>query len=365
MLSKEKKLLLEAYGLSRMVLGVGEIVGLSAGYFLIEFILQYPSNVVVYVLDEEILAFMYLAVLLRGLFHVVAGIGIARLRMWVRGWLLCGWPIMVIITIGLAHSAFENWHNQGYVTGFLQVFSWPKIFVYLAVAAFDVMFVSQSIQLFNENISAYAADESMEAKKIATFFFIAVFVFCLLLFLGRPIQKGFHKGFYKNSGKVSASGPGRPTRVLEPKESTGSEQAKVQAPNEGEEGLPADAIIRKSKVTQAVVDESTIEEKEELQKKVESTQEKEAEGGTPYRKMMGFVGGLCLAAGILFQLFEMQRTRQTQAVSLACYVFMGFGFFLWIIYGLSSKITPVYLTGFISVILCICIILMKLKNDSL
>ena len=115
-----------------------------------EYVIRYPQNVLLYVIDEDIIVLTYLAVLFRAIFHLMAGIGIARIQNWCRMWLSFGWPVMIVITYGLIYSVFSDWRTEGYVGGIFEILAWPKLIIYFALITFDLMFVKQSIKAINK-----------------------------------------------------------------------------------------------------------------------------------------------------------------------------------------------------------------------
>lgn len=357
--SANRKLLLEIYGLSRLVLGAGQLVGLSAGYFFLEFFLKYPSHQQFLVFDEDILVLTYLAVFLRAVFHVVAGIGIARQRLWVKGWLSYGWLIIAIVIVGVLHSTYQLWIEEGAIRGFSQIVSWPKLIIYLAVIVFDLIFIRQSVQLLNDNPSS---EQGIEAKKIALVFFISVLVFSIILFVGKPIKQGFHQGFYKSRGKKSSQ-----TLLLESKRAQKRERSgQLISSTKLIEDQPilSDTSSETETVLSNVPFQELQTEQSPLNQDDATIKQQEMSKDLPYRKIIGWLAGLFLIIGFILQIFEMMQTQKTQSVSALSYVLFSFGFFLWIVYGLSFHLTPIVLTGFVCLGSCLAIILMKFKYNS-
>jgi len=330
-----KKVILEVYGLLRMTLGAAQIVGLTAGYFFYEWIVHFPPQAKLYVLDQDIVILTYLAVFLRGIFHVIAGIGIARVQKWARNWLLYGWSITLIITIGLAYTIYHEWSIAGFVGGFSQVISFYKLLLYAAVVVFDFVFIKNAITQLHQDRDFKENMKTIEVKKVASLFFIVVLFFSLLLYLGKPVKQGFHKGYYKSKGQRSSA-------LQQVKVSGGEDnaQSKMLAPKESASG--------DRKVNEGLRDALGLTAGGSVQ-------------GIPYRTLIGFMAGICVILAFLFQAFEISHLKNTRNISLSCYVFLCVGFFLWIVYGISSRIMVVSLTGFASFILCVTIVLMKLK----
>ena len=193
---------LQAYGMARMVLGVAQIVGLCLGYFFLEWIIRYPSNSILYVIDSEVLALTYLAILLRALFHILAGIGIARLAGWVRAWIAWGWPIVALITLGLYYSIASGLLLEGFIDRMAFSLSWPKLFLYIAWACADIFYINRLLSAINEKtVNRGEEAEALPLHTISVIFFVSIAIFVVLIFLGTPIKQGFHKGFYRASGQ--------------------------------------------------------------------------------------------------------------------------------------------------------------------
>ena len=57
----ERKKIFEVYGLSRLVVGICRLVGLSVGFFLKEWMMRYPQGNGPVILDQELGSLIYLA----------------------------------------------------------------------------------------------------------------------------------------------------------------------------------------------------------------------------------------------------------------------------------------------------------------
>ncbi len=330
-----KKVILEVYGLMRMTLGAAQIVGLTAGYFIYEWIVRFPPQAKLYVLDQDIVILTYLAVFLRGMFHVIAGIGIARIKKWARNWLLYGWSITIIITTGLTYTIFHEWLIAGFVGEFSQMVNFYKLLIYAAVVVFDFVFINNAITQLHQDRDFQENMKTIEVKKVASLFFIVVLFFSLLLYLGKPVKQGFHIGYYKSKGQRSSA--------FQKVQVSGGEddaQSKILAQKK--------IISNKRKVSEGL-------------RKASGLKAGGPEEGIPYRTLIGFMAGICVILAFLFQAFELSRFKNVRNISLSCYIFLCVGFFLWIVYGISSRLIMISLTGFASLILCVTIVFMKLK----
>ncbi|MDP8212985.1 MAG: hypothetical protein P9X22_06835 [Candidatus Zapsychrus exili] len=363
---KTRKLCLEVYGVLRMILGVGQIVGLFSGFFLTEWILKYPKSSVLYVFKEEIVVLVCLAILLRGISHIVTGIGIARLKKWGRVWLLWGWPIMWIVTFGIINSILHYWLEKGYVSSTSGILSWPKVFCYLSVIAFDFVFINSSIKIINRDPS-FTEDIGgrIEVKKVSVLVFSVVLFFVFLLFLGRPIQRGFHQGYYKIRPFAEKTMKNKPANKAAPKKRKRA-NLKITKTNKEESfaGVTAEqpfaktrsmAIIVNTKESAEVLDKDIVIDEESSLKKTITSRTK---GDVPYGTTVAFLAGFSIIIGFLFQILEVNKKP-----SLSSYVFICAGFLLWTAYGLSIKFLPLYLTSGIVFILCIVLAVVKLGSE--
>ena len=350
--AKLKKLFLETYGLLRMILGLGEIVGLTGGYFITEFIVKWPSGASSYIFDEEILLLIYLAVFFRAVFHFVTGVGIARLKVWGRWWLLCGWPVVLLITLGLALTLGHDWFSHGYITQLGEVFSWPRLFLYLAIVGFDYAFVSRHIKFANQ--SDHFEEEwgaRLEDKNITVICLMTVVSFCVVLFLAKPIKQGFHEGFYKKSGE----------KVIQEVARAKSETIPEPADHSRKQpSLPSPMIVHKVDVE--VQDLDSNPPREAPEKLAVVIKDEPLDKGSPLRLMIGFLAGLCFVAAFFYDMMSLIQGGSHKSATPSFYLLMALGFFLWIIYGWSLGLMPVYITAIPAAILCIGVLVLKQKE---
>ncbi len=319
---KEKKLALEVYGLLRMSVGVAQFVGLLFAFYMLDFIIKYPSGALLFVLDEDFVALMSLAVLFRSIFHIVSGIGIASMQKWVRPWLFFGWLFILIIHFGLAFSLFESWKEQGYVSHFLEVFSLVKLFAFLGLIVFDVTFVQSVIGQYHQTSDLTDEMKPLGGRRIGFSFAVVVICFVVLLFFGRQLNGGFHKGFYKSSD----------TKVLKPKRM--SESSQKVSTKLSIEGLNRSEIERRQESPTAM--EVVQQQKKTVKTKGLEPRKSNLPTELAYLKMIGWLGGICLIFGFLFQIFEINNDEmQGRGVRSAGFFIVAFCF--WIIYGLGLK----------------------------
>ncbi len=351
---KSKKSLLEIYGLLRMTLGVAELVGLLSAYFLLEFVIKYPSQLSLYLVDEDIVFFTVFVVLLRGIFHVITGIGIARLQHWGRWWIFCGWPVMLVMTYSVVYNHYHDWSTSSYVTSFGEVLNFGKLILYLVFIGFDVFFVSGVIKEFNEKQLSIKIDvgERLENKNIAIFFGLAIVFFLALIFLGRPIKQGFHPGFYKSHGEKASSGKRSDVVKNAPRE------IKSENPlsSDPKADSPADIILAKqTKIEQMMIDEKKIVPEEHVAVKPERMPK---EKGMAYRTLFGVAALVFIVAGLLLQISQMVNNK----VSSFGFILLSIGFFVLLIYGVGMKQNVVSAIGFFAGLLSAVIVLLNSKN---
>lgn len=342
---KSRKLFLEAYGILRMVYGLAQIVGLTAAFFLLEFILNYPMNVSFSLFDQETLALVYLAVMLRSFFHLFAGVGIARAEAWAKMWLWGGWFVMGLITLGLSASFFVDWQTDGLVTDYGKIISSHKVFLYLCMMLFDCVFITHNISVVNENAELLQEiGGRLSVKKMMLVFFSAIVIFSILLFVGKPLKRGFHKGFYKSKGKLSEKHKNK--RSLEGKKTK-------KPPKRKEEPLGKNkAVLDVEKMSSKTIDEDRLGNDE---RRVEKKKKYKKPKGLSYRALIGYFAAFCLGLGFLFQMMEMRDTKELSEFSQTGFVLLSVGFLLWIVYGIIHGKMPITIAGIFSMIGCLVI----------
>ncbi|MBU0467567.1 MAG: hypothetical protein KKD07_06085 [Candidatus Omnitrophica bacterium] len=368
-----KKYVLEAYGLIRIVLGVAQIVGLFSAYFLLEFIVNYPKNVILYVIDEDLIALVYLAILFRGIFHLISGIGIARCRNWIKVWLYCGWAVMSIITYGLIFTLCSKWIDLGYISGMSEAISPLRLFIYLSVVFLDLSFVCKTVSLIEGEYFGYREKEPrLEFKKIFAFCFMVVVFFALLLYLGKPISKGFHKGYYKTRGdhytkkpvsvkktsgvKSYSSDP--LNHVIMQKKTSSSSAAKLEPENRQETKATFFSIGEEHEVKSSdggnVVNSSRTA--------MQGERSFSSERSFPYHSIIGYAGSFCLAVAFLLQAFDAAGMKTLTSQPLISFVLFCVGFVFLFVYGISLKLTPITILSLLSFIICVGIICLKVRS---
>jgi len=80
-----------------------------------------------------------------------------------------------------------------------------------------------------------------------------------------------------------------------------------------------------------------------------------------YIEIIGLAAATITTAGFVPQVYKIWRKRSTQDISLNMYLLLSAGLSLWIVYGFSIESLPVILANSITLLLVICIIILKLK----
>jgi len=375
---KTKKSILEVFGIFRMILGIGQIIALCAAYFLLEFIVQYPKGLELLIIDEQVLVLSYTAILMRSVFHTVAGIGIAKIQDWVRPWIAYGWAIMVIVATGLVYSLFSSWQVDGYVDGIGEVFNWNNCIVYFVFIMVDLFFVIPTIGFFNRQTNI---DETiglrLGVQKISGIFFVTILVFSSLFFLGQPVKQGFHQGYYKTRGQRADEGLNvkilekrKPARDLS--DSSGgltktdmTKRNRIVLPTSDskkrkiKERNPESSVVRDLKSTVMIIDAGEI--KGAPIRRIKAQKKQMTAGGIPYIFVIGLFAGFCINTALLMQFLEIQR--KGSSVFAVTYVLLTLGFLFLTFYSYIMNLTAISLTSCISAVLSAAIIIKNHKNE--
>lgn len=353
---------LQGYGLARIVLGVSELVGLFSAYFLLETVLRYPSLSPSFVLTPDMIALVYLAVVLRGIFHIVSGVGLARAQAWVRLWLNAGWPIMVLITLGLAQTIFIDWRQTGVARQFTDVLSWGGVAGFLGWAGFDIFFAGPAAAS-----AAKARRDTDELFSISQqhIFWTAIaagLFFTVLLFFGKPIQQGFHRGFYKiHQADVK---PVEKTDVVKVEAVSGIESTREKAGPAGRQDAKEETLLPPSPLplpVDASQEERVLATGAEASSPGFTTEGREL----PYRTLFGICAALCLITGFALQLRRVWLGHDVAALSWNGLAAMVLGFVFFFVYGLVMDLGVLIFTGFVCFLLCGLLLIMKIRLDNL
>lgn len=341
-----------------MMYGEILLVGLFSGYFLTEFVVNYPGAGIFYLAGEDMLALAYLTFILRAAFHIISGIGITMSKSWLRAWLMFGWPIMLIVNFGFIYSFYREWSDSRIVLSFSEIISLPKLFFYISFVGFDLIFVNKLIKSVNN--APYSGEEiglGINLKKVWSLFFVTGLLFSILIFLGRPIKEGFHQGFYKRNLKYNTGEQSKKNLVLEKTkekaESSEASKKKIQ------ENVIKDEYINLPSAELKSANVKETNEEGDIRKEILTKQRKLIDSQMPYQLIIGFLSGICIISALIFQILALKDQDNIFNKLFASNAFFLIGFLLLFVYGVSLKLAPLYLTSLISFCLCLFILLSK------
>jgi len=183
------------------------------------------------------------------------------------------------------------------------------------------------------------------------------------MFLGGPIRQGFHKGFYKTSGKRAVE-----DKTVSALESVGTDSSSrrstktASASGSGKKSEKPQTIDAVFQMTETkMVEDVPSKPLTPTAQKVEALEKGQYESGLSYRTMIGLMAGICVVVAFVFQLMEMNRAA-TKSISLSFAVLLAVGFFLWTVYGISVKLLPIWLSGALACLFSISISIQLWKN---
>ncbi len=80
--------------------------------------------------------------------------------------------------------------------------------------------------------------------------------------------------------------------------------------------------------------------------------------------IIGFVAATCTTISFLPQLIRVLKLRSARDISLGMFSIFSFGTVLWLAYGILSHSLPVAIANFVTLILAVWILILKLKYDA-
>lgn len=83
--------------------------------------------------------------------------------------------------------------------------------------------------------------------------------------------------------------------------------------------------------------------------------------GMELSNIIGIVAGIITTSALIPQAIKIYRTKSAKDISLAMFIFLALGVFLWLIYGLMIEELPVILANAVSLSLISLIIFMKIR----
>ncbi|MDD5495830.1 MAG: SemiSWEET transporter [Candidatus Omnitrophica bacterium] len=78
-------------------------------------------------------------------------------------------------------------------------------------------------------------------------------------------------------------------------------------------------------------------------------------------KLIGTIAAICTTISFIPQVIRIYRTRHARDLSLAMYLLLSFGVFMWMCYGLLIGSEPIIVANAVTLTLCLYIILMKFR----
>jgi len=78
--------------------------------------------------------------------------------------------------------------------------------------------------------------------------------------------------------------------------------------------------------------------------------------------VLGLIAAMCTTIAFLPQVIKALKTRETKDISLAMYVVLVTGLFLWLIYGIIIRDLPLILANSITLLFAGVVLNLKLKN---
>lgn len=84
---------------------------------------------------------------------------------------------------------------------------------------------------------------------------------------------------------------------------------------------------------------------------------------TPAVEELGFAAAFCTTAAFVPQLVRVLRLRSARDISLPTFLMFSIGVFLWLLYGLYIGSKPVIASNFVTLILSVSILILKVRYD--
>lgn len=77
---------------------------------------------------------------------------------------------------------------------------------------------------------------------------------------------------------------------------------------------------------------------------------------------IGIIAGICTSVSFVPQIMKIVRTGQVRDISLAMYIVLTAGIFLWLMYGILIREMPIILANSVSMLLCSFVIFKKVSG---
>lgn len=78
--------------------------------------------------------------------------------------------------------------------------------------------------------------------------------------------------------------------------------------------------------------------------------------------LIGMVAAACTTFAFFPQVYKIYKTKHTQDLSLPMYIIFSAGTFLWLIYGIVINNPPIIFANAISIVSCVYILAMMIRN---
>lgn len=85
----------------------------------------------------------------------------------------------------------------------------------------------------------------------------------------------------------------------------------------------------------------------------------------PLTELIGYIGATLTTTSFLPQAVKVIKTRDTQSISLWMYILYTTGIFFWFLFGLRIESGPVIVSNFITFLLSLTILVMKLREKKI
>jgi len=77
--------------------------------------------------------------------------------------------------------------------------------------------------------------------------------------------------------------------------------------------------------------------------------------------LLGLIAGILTTIAFVPQVFKTWKTKSTKDISLGMFISFSIGVFLWLIYGICLKATPIVVANILVLILSAMMIYLKIK----
>ena len=77
--------------------------------------------------------------------------------------------------------------------------------------------------------------------------------------------------------------------------------------------------------------------------------------------LLGYVAGILVVISMLPQVMKSWKTKSTRDLSLAMFLILCTGIFMWLAYGIYLNDLPIIVANFVTLILAITMLVFKLK----